>query len=220
VIHSFQSGTDGATPGSPPIFVGNTLYGTAATGGGNPSCGGAPLNRGCGTVYKLTPRAGGYSFRSIYKFTGEPRDGANPFGGLAFDKLSSTFYGITQYGGSANQGSVFSVTAAGSKEKVLHSFTGGTDGSYPTDGPVRSGHSLFGTTEYGGSSSRNAGIAFELTPSGAKYTEKILYVFQTPAQGEYPIGGLLVGGKSLLYGTTTYGGSASAAAGTVYSLTY
>jgi uncharacterized repeat protein (TIGR03803 family) len=222
ILHSFQSGTDGATPGSPPIFVGNTLYGTAATGGGNPSCGGAPINRGCGTIYKLTPRAGGYRFSTIYKFTGEPRDGANPFGGLAFDKLSRTFYGITQYGGSANQGSVFSVTTAGSKEKVLHSFTGGTDGSYPVDGPVRAGHSLFGTTEYGGSSSsRNAdGIAFELTPSGAKYTEKILYAFQSPAQGEYPIGGLLVGGKRLLYGTTSYGGSASAAAGTVFSLTY
>jgi uncharacterized repeat protein (TIGR03803 family) len=222
VLHSFQSGTDGATPGSPPIFVGNALYGTAATGGGNPSCGSAPINRGCGTIYKLTPRAGGYRFSAIYRFTGEPRDGANPFGWLAFDKSSKTFYGISQYGGSANQGSVFSLTTAGSKEKVLHSFTGGTDGSYPTDGPVRAGHSLFGTTEYGGStSSRNAdGIAFELTPSGAKYTEKILYAFQTPAQGQYPVGGLLVGGKRLLYGTTSLGGSASPGAGTVFSLTY
>jgi uncharacterized repeat protein (TIGR03803 family) len=220
VLHRFQSGTDGATPGSPPIFVGHALYGTAATGGGNPSCGSAPINRGCGTIYKLTPRTGGYRFSAIYDFTGEPSDGANPFGGLAFDKSSTTFFGITQYGGSANAGSVFSLKAAGSKAKVLHSFTGGSDGSYPTDGPVRSGHALFGTTEYGGSGSRNAGIAFELTPSGATYTEKILYVFQTPAQGEYPIGGLLVGARSLLYGTTSYGGSASAAAGTVYSLSY
>jgi uncharacterized repeat protein (TIGR03803 family) len=59
-----------------------------------------------------------------------------------------------------------------------------------------------------------------LTPSGAKYTEKILYAFQTPAQGQYPIGGLLVGGKRLLYGTTSLGGSASPGAGTVFSLTY
>lgn len=220
ILHRFQSGNDGATPGSPPIFVGHTLYGTAATGGGNPSCGGAPINRGCGTIYKLTRKHDGYRFSVVYNFTGTPSDGANPFGGLAVGK-SGVFYGITQYGGSANQGSVFRLTSAGSRftAQLLHSFTGGSDGSYPTDAPAQSGRSLFGTTEYGGGGT-NSGIAFELKPSGSTYTEKILYAFQSRAQGEYPVGGLLVGGRHLLYGTASYGGSASAAAGTVFSLTY
>lgn len=220
VLYRFQSGNDGATPGSPPIFVGRTLYGTAATGGGNPRCGGAPINTGCGTVYKLTRSSRGYSFSVIYTFTGKPSDAANPFGGLVVDK-SGVFYGISQYGGSANEGSVFSLTPAGSKftAKLLHSFTGGSDGSYPVDGPARSGHALFGTTEYGGSST-NSGIAFELTPSGSSFTEKILYAFQTRAGGQYPVGGLLVGGMRLLFGTTSYGGTASGAAGTVFRVTY
>lgn len=33
ILHRFTGGRDGATPGSPPIFVGKNLYGTPATGG-------------------------------------------------------------------------------------------------------------------------------------------------------------------------------------------
>ncbi|HEY6327662.1 MAG TPA: choice-of-anchor tandem repeat GloVer-containing protein, partial [Candidatus Cybelea sp.] len=94
ILHRFQSGSDGATPGSPPIFVGRDMYGTAATGGGNPSCGGAPINRGCGTVYKLTRGVrGGWTFKAIYAFTGTPRDAANPFAGLIAEK-GGVLYGV------------------------------------------------------------------------------------------------------------------------------
>lgn len=216
VLYRFQSGADGATPGSPPIIVGHALYGTAATGGGSPSCGSAPINPGCGTVYKLTPVRRRYKFSTIYKFSGTPNDAANPFAGLVIDK-SGAFYGISQYGGAQNQGAVFELKPAPSyAESVLHSFSGGNDGSYPlaTLALAATG-ALYGTTQYGGSS-RNAGVVFELT---AGRIERVLFRFQQTAQGEYPVGGLLIGGKGVLFGTTSYGGTASAAGGTVFKIT-
>jgi len=219
VLYRFQSGADGATPGSPPIIIGRRLVGTAATGGGNPSCGGAPINRGCGTVYALTPGHKHARLTVLYAFTGEPSDGANPFAGLAMSKTGA-LYGTTQYGGSANEGSAFSLTPSGSQytEKLLHSFTGGSDGAYPLAQLALGKHgALYGVTQYGGSS--NAGIAFELRKAHGAYAESVLYVFATPAGGEYPVGGLFVGAGGTLFGTTSYGGDASAAAGTVFSLT-
>ncbi|MGA9944293.1 MAG: choice-of-anchor tandem repeat GloVer-containing protein [Candidatus Cybelea sp.] len=215
VLHSFQSGTDGATPGSPPIVVGRALYGTAATGGGNPACGGAPINPGCGTIYRLKPARRGYSFSVVYAFTGMPNDGANSFGGLVADD-AGTLYGTTQYGGAQNQGAVFSLAPSGStyRESLVHSFGGANDGSYPLAGLALGGHRLYGTTQYGGGSA-NAGVVFELSASLA---ERVLYRFESAGAGEYPVGGILVGGKHALYGTTSYGGAASAAAGTVFSL--
>jgi uncharacterized repeat protein (TIGR03803 family) len=213
ILHSFQSGSDGATPGSPPIIVGRVLYGTAATGGGKASCGGAPINPGCGTIYKLTRARGGYKFSTIYAFSGTPNDAANPFAGLVRDNIGN-FYGIGQYGGAQNQGAVFELKP-GPTESVLHSFSGGNDGSYPLGSlALAATGALYGTTQYGGSS-RNAGIAFELT---AARVERVLFRFQQPAQGEYPVGGLLIHGKGVLIGTTSYGGTASAAAGTVFKL--
>jgi uncharacterized repeat protein (TIGR03803 family) len=219
VLYRFQSGTDGATPASPPILVGKRLIGTAATGGGNPSCGGAPINRGCGTLYALTPGHKHAVFTVLYTFTGEPSDGANPFAGLVMNK-NGVLYGTGQYGGSANEGSAFSLTPSGSHytEKLLHSFTGGNDGAYPLAPLALGKHgALYGVTQYGGGS-RNAGIAFELRKAHGAYAESVLYTFATPSGGEYPVGGLLVPAGSKLYGTTSYGGTASAAAGTVFTL--
>jgi uncharacterized repeat protein (TIGR03803 family) len=214
VLYRFQSGADGATPGSPPIFVGRDLYGTAATGGGNPKCGGAPINAGCGTVYELSPRRrGGWTLSVVYAFTGTPNDAANPFAGLVAGS-GGTLYGVGQYGGSANEGAAFAVVPAGHSESVLHSFTGGSDGSYPTPTLAESrGGTLYGTSEFGGPA--NAGVVFSIVPSGA---ERVLLAFDSPAGGEYPVGGILVGRKDALYGTATYGGTASAAAGVAFRL--
>ncbi len=218
ILYRFQSGTDGATPGSAPIFVEGILYGTAATGGGNPSCGGAPINPGCGSVYKLAPRNADYTFGLIHTFTGMRSDGANPFGGLVAE--GHRFCGSTQYGGEQNQGTVFSLTGGGSgfTETTLHSFAGGNDGSYPLAGlALRHGTTLYGTTEYGGRA-YNAGVLFDVRPSASGWVEHILQRFDNLAGGEYPIGGILTGKRGALYGTTSYGGTASASGGTVFEL--
>jgi uncharacterized repeat protein (TIGR03803 family) len=50
VLHSFDGGSDGASPFGQPAFAGNTLYASTSEGGGN-SCDGTN-NPGCGTIFR------------------------------------------------------------------------------------------------------------------------------------------------------------------------
>ena len=106
--------------------------------------------------------------------------------------------------------------AAAAADNVLHSFQGGTDGSYPQAGLIfdASGN-LYGTTFQGGIV--GVGTVFELTPAGGgTWTEKVLYSFNG-TDGNGPIGGLLFDAAGNLYGTTVGGGTYLA--GTAFELT-
>lgn len=113
-----------------------------------------------------------------------------------------------------------SVSVAQVKFKVLHTFAGGSDGSYPY-APValdRIGN-LYGTTSQGGSGTpctSGCGTVFQLVPSGANWKEKIIYNFS----GSYvePSGPLVVDTKGNLYGTTANGGDPSCQCGQAYEL--
>jgi uncharacterized repeat protein (TIGR03803 family) len=215
ILVRFHGGSDGGTPGSPPLIVGKNLYGTAATGGGAPTCGGAPINTGCGTIYELEPSGSTYALHTLYKFAGSPHDAANPFAGLTLAKDGS-LYGLGQYGGLENAGAIFALrfSRKGMSEHLLHSLGKGGEGSYPvaTLALGRFG-ALYGTSEYSGGS-LDEGAVFDLQPPRA---EQLLFDFPGGAGGAYPIGGVLVGSNAL-YGTATYGGTSSSAAGIVFAL--
>lgn len=153
VLHSF-TGPDGANPDAGLVRdkEGN-LYGT--TSGGGPSKE--------GTVFKLdtTPTE-----TVLYSFTGLA-DGAGPLAGLVRDKAGN-LYGTTNQGGNlsckapSGCGVVFKVDPAG-VETVLHSFTGGADGSVLYGDLVQDkAGNLYGTTSNGGAS--GVGTVFKLTP--------------------------------------------------------
>jgi uncharacterized repeat protein (TIGR03803 family) len=104
-------------------------------------------------------------------------------------------------------------------ERILHSFTGGSDGGSPQGGLILDGKgNLYGTAPQGGSGS--TGIVFELTPnSNGTWTEEVLYNFtgfSGTNDGAAPFGGLVFDGKGNLYGSTQGGGSAFE--GTVFEL--
>jgi uncharacterized repeat protein (TIGR03803 family) len=104
-------------------------------------------------------------------------------------------------------------------ERILHSFTGSSDGGSPQGGLILDGKgNLYGTAQQGGSGS--GGIVFELTPNlNGTWTEKVLYNFtalSSTNDGGFPCGGLVFDGKGNLYGTTLQGGSSFA--GTVFEL--
>jgi uncharacterized repeat protein (TIGR03803 family) len=97
VLYSFGSAWDGAFPFAALITdrKGN-FYGITNGGGAH----------GAGTVFKVTP--GGHE-TVLYFFTGGSGDGAFPEGGLLKDKTGD-FYGTTSSGGTAGDGTVFTLT--------------------------------------------------------------------------------------------------------------
>jgi uncharacterized repeat protein (TIGR03803 family) len=63
---------------------------------------------GCGTVFELTPGAGGgWTESALYSF-GADSDGMDPVAGLIFDG-SGSLYGTTHAGGVGGSGTVFEV---------------------------------------------------------------------------------------------------------------
>ncbi len=211
VLYSFMGAYSGATDAGTPeaslLNVSGIFYGTSAAGGGN-GCGG----RGCGTVFAFNSKTGNESV--AYAFPGGS-NGSGPTSQLV--NVSGTLYGTTQYGGSGNCrggcGIVFKLDPKSKTFTVLYSFTGGQDGGNPASGLVDVNGTLYGNTEYGGSS--NLGTVFSLTTAGA---ETVLYSFLGQASnndGANPVGGLL-DVKGTLYGTTWQGGIWDE--GTVFSI--
>jgi uncharacterized repeat protein (TIGR03803 family) len=117
-------------------------------------------------------------------------------------------------------------------EQVLWTFTGYSDGWGPKSKLLFDNQgNLYGTTEYGGSSSNSnqscgegsgCGMVYELSPQpGGTWTENILYSFCAPQNslcpdGLHPDAGLVFDESGNLYGTTELGGSEGG--GTVFEL--
>jgi uncharacterized repeat protein (TIGR03803 family) len=207
VLYSFCSQAncaDGMTPQAGLIFdaVGD-LYGTTYQGGTFAS----HCNSGCGTVFELTPTAGGgWTGAVLYSFGGLP-DGSNPTAGLIFD-AAGNLYGTANYGGVVGEGTVFELTPSGGgnwAETVLYSFCSQSDcvdGSVPAAGLIfDAAGNLYGTAIGGGN--YQGGTAFELTPTaGGGWTEEVLHSFGNGTDGFWPHAGLIFDARGNLYGTT------------------
>jgi uncharacterized repeat protein (TIGR03803 family) len=100
ILYSFGNGTDGAIPYAGLIFdAAGNLYGT--------TFGGGPYG-GAGTVFELTPTAGGgWTETVLHSFNGG--DGANPVAGLIFD-AAGNLYGTTTGGGTYGGGTAFELS--------------------------------------------------------------------------------------------------------------
>lgn len=151
------------------------------------------------------------SYSVLYRFKGA--SGEHPFAGLI--AVSGTLYGTTFDGGSFNLGTVYSLSTNGT-EKVLHNFTGGSDGANSRAPLIDVDGTLYGTTEHGGGTdsrcSGGCGTVFSITTAGV---EKVLHRFGHGSDGAEPYAPLTYV-KGMLYGTTNAGGSCSC--GTVYRI--
>ena len=179
VLHTFTNNPDGALPSAGLIFdAAGNLYGTTSQGGTYPY----------GTVFELMPAAGGkWTEQVLHSF--DYTDGWLPSEVLVFD-AGGNLYGTTAFGGTYNQGTVFELTptvGGGWTEKALHNFNysvSRADGWWPASGLIfDAAGDLYGTTYYGGispnavSTASGYGTAFELTPAGGSWTEKMLHSF-------------------------------------------
>jgi uncharacterized repeat protein (TIGR03803 family) len=195
VLHSFQGGSDGATPNGGVIDdASGTMFGTTTAGGAS----------GAGTVYSLR----GTTETVLYSFAGGTGDGSYPQAGLVMD-ASGNLYGTTSQGGASGNGTVFELVAPTSKtgawtEKVLYSFGTGTDGTAPVGRVIfDAAGNLYGTTSTGGAS--GYGTVFQLQP-GATWKENILHSFQNEDDGYTPYAGLVADAAGNFYGAATAGG--------------
>jgi uncharacterized repeat protein (TIGR03803 family) len=100
-LYSFTGGADGAFPDASLISSGQTLYGTAFSGGA----------AGNGTIYSLGSQ--GSNFTLLYSFSptaganGTNSDGANPVPGLILSE--NVLYGAAEDGGTNGYGTLFAL---------------------------------------------------------------------------------------------------------------
>jgi uncharacterized repeat protein (TIGR03803 family) len=222
VLHNFNNdGTDGVYPYAGLIIdASGNLYGTTSYGGTYDCYDDDGYH--CGTVFELTPMAGGVWKEKVLHSFGNGTDAAYPYGGLAFD-AAGNLYGTTYGGGTYSDGTVFELTPnshvadGGWTEEVLHSFGTGTDAAYPHGGLIiDAAGNLYGMTYRGGF--YGYGTVFELTPrAGGDWTEEVLHSFNNNGtDGVDPYAGLMFDSAGNLYGTT-YGGGAYSH-GTVFEI--
>lgn len=216
-IYSFGGPpSDGATPwGAVTSDTAGNLYGTTESGGANYE----------GTVYRMQPAASSFTESVLYSFGSQPYDPAHPLSSLFMDSKGN-LYGTGSGGGSAGNGAVFRMAPYKPgvySESVLYSFQGYTDGSKPESGVVGVGTkippTLYGTTVYGGEN--GVGTVYKLTPAGKGYKETLIWTFgSVTGDGQYPVGGICVSNRGIIYGTTLGGGSyGSSGFGTFFTLT-
>lgn len=219
-LYSFQAGTDGIYPNTSLVLDGaGNLYGTTVYGGT-----GDCLGTGCGIVFELTPPTNGgpWTETILYSFQGGA-DGSVPTGGLILDR-SGSLYGTTGLSGDlalcsgAGCGTAFELSSVAGAWTLttLHTFLGGTDGSYPSGLTMGSGGDLFGVTTFGGSA--GLGTIYELYPSSGGWAEKILYAFPgNGGRGHNPVSPLVFSSQGYLVGTAQ-GGNANGCCGEVFAL--
>jgi uncharacterized repeat protein (TIGR03803 family) len=213
-LHSFTAlsapfngtNSDGAQPRAGVILSGNTLYGTAYSGGTN----------GNGTVFAIDTN--GTGFTTLHTFTAymnfSNTDGANPEGGLVLS--GNTLYGTAADGGTNQNGTVFALNINDTNFTTVYTFTAGVfgnnDGANPFAGLVLSGNSLYGTTHSGGTS--DGGTIFAIITNGASFTN--LHSFTGGSDGDNPYAGLIVSGNTV-FGMAGNGGNSFD--GTLFAVT-
>jgi uncharacterized repeat protein (TIGR03803 family) len=198
VLYSFSGHGDGGNP-SVLISVGGLLYGCATSGG----------TSGDGIVFSINPATGAETV--LHSFAGGA-DGASPYAALLSDR--GRLYGTTSSGGRFGDGTVFSIKPATGAERVIYSFEGNSNGSFPTSALIKVGGTLYGSTLYGGigSGTEGDGTLYSIHPATGAHT--VLYAFMGGSDGDGPISGLISDG-GVLYGTTGSGGGGNN--GTLYS---
>ena len=155
----------------------------------------------------------GGDFQVLHAFVGKPLDGAVPVHELlaASDRM---LYGTTEYGGAADQGTLFRMATDGIAYQMLRSFTTqAADSADPGTPAEAEGGVLYGMTGYGGVFDR--GMVYRTNPDGTQFVELWPFV-RDGGNGYRPYGPMAYAGTGVLYGATSAGGSADL--GTVFRL--
>lgn len=200
VLYTFTGGVDGKYPETGLVRDkrGN-LYGTTFWGGADSN----------GVVFKVVPKTKRETVLHAFDLT----HGANSWSSLTLNPAETVLFSTAVNGGSGGAGVVFSLTIKTGRYIVLSTFTGHSDGGYPTGtlvlDPQGNLYGATGSTIYG-----NPGTVFKVVPKTKKRT--VLYHFTGGADGLDPEGSVIRDKQGKLYGTTSGGGAHND--GTVFEL--
>jgi uncharacterized repeat protein (TIGR03803 family) len=210
-LFSFFGGGNGGEPTGVLVGPNGSLYGAAQ--GGIQNCG-TNGSQYCGLVFNLRPRPTAcpttqcnWSEKVPYRFSSEG-DGSGTINLSAFDHAGN-LYGTTTTGGANDQGTVFELTPSGASwmKTTLYSFTGGNDGSSPTQVLVGNDGNLYGIASGG---AFHDGVVFQLTPSGGEWTQIVLHAFGS--DGLFDPASLVQDSAGNLYGIASFDGVNGSAA--------
>ncbi len=222
-LYQFASGHQGYPQARVLFGPDGTLYGTGSGFGGYG-------DNGYGAVFTLRPpaavcKSASCPWTETVLFSFDPGVGYFPLGDLTFD-AAGNIYGTTQYGGALQYcsgggcGVAYQLTQSGGiwTESILHAFTLGGDGGYPNSGlTFDHAGNLYGTAPEDTHQGRSNGLIYRLSPSGAGWTQNVIYYFQAGTDGADPFAGLISDTAGNLYGAAAGGGSNRG--GTVFQLT-
>ncbi len=158
ILYSFSGGSnDGAGPESGVVMdADGNFYGSLRDGTGD----------NLGAVYKVTPQGTETLLHNFGRCT--PDDGCEPSNASLVLDSHGNLYGGTAFGGTYNYGTVYKIDPAGN-ETLLHSFTEGSDGGWPSWLAITSNGTLYGTAYFGGLKQNDCvdfgcGVIFKITP--------------------------------------------------------
>jgi len=237
VLYNFTGRSDGRFPLAGVVLgPDGNLYGTTGGGWFTQNCTENGI-AGCGTVFELTQTSSGWNLQTLYSFRGG-NDGVAPV--RIIFAPDGNIYGATLYGGdngdNMNQqclpggcGTVFKLSPGQGgnwTESVPHRFQGPPDGQQPVRGALvlDSAGNLYGTTTSGGRylcgqyGDTPCGVAYELTPSGDRWNESIIWNFGN-GDGSWP-SNVITDDAGNLYGALGFGGgyACSGGCGMVFEL--
>jgi len=212
VLYSFQfGGTNSFSPYSGVIFdAAGNLYGTAQGGGANQD----------GVVYELVKSGSNWTYADLHDF--DLTDGAEPAGGLVFDR-SGNLFGTAPYGGAYGDyysgGTAYELSPGGGgwTIDVLHSFPNDAELPGPLVGlTMDAAGNLYGSAltgcEFG------HGCIFKLTFSGGAWNYSSLHDFTGGVDGGAPLN-VLLDAAGNLYGVASCSSEIDDCNGTVWEIT-
>ncbi|MBK7650258.1 MAG: VCBS repeat-containing protein [Flammeovirgaceae bacterium] len=165
----FNGSANGNYPNGSLITDGVFLYGMTSNGGTTAS----------GTIFKIMFDGSGY--QKLLDFA-NVSNGRYPQGSLNYD--GTFLYGMTQYGGVNDKGTIFKIKPNGTGFSKLLDFSFATNGALPLGSLISDGTFLYGMTEDGGVNA--IGTIFKFSPSNPIPTITSF----TPTSG--PIGTMVV----------------------------
>lgn len=189
-LHNFTSPTGNFPYGSPVFASNGKIYGMTRGGG--------TANKGVIFEYDLVTST--YTKKFDFNNT---TSGNMPMGNL-MQASNGKLYGMTQYGGLNNLGTLFEFDVTTSTFTKLRDFTSSTGGR-PQGSLIEESGKLYGLNSSSGPSSW--GTLFEYNIATTSYSVRAN--FNNGANGGSPMGTLLKATNGKLYGLTNGGGTAN-----------